>query len=150
MVISKYVQLAIAGSFPLGTMVVNVVGLFSGLGSSPHCQAIMGNQSCSAPSSDNRILWWIHHFLYVHERKCRYNKRRRWFYHLRLVCFRLIGVRLSCRIGRQTARYQFTIDGLIPPFSSAPGVPSDGQKDDRGVSPLYVMMRSPKVPSPRS
>ena len=28
MVISKYVQLAIAGSFPLGTMVVNVLGCF--------------------------------------------------------------------------------------------------------------------------
>ena len=28
MVISKYVQLAVAGSFPLGTMVVNVVGCF--------------------------------------------------------------------------------------------------------------------------
>ena len=108
MVISKYVQLAIVGSFPLGTMVVNVLGCF--------------------------LIGWIHHFLYVHERKCRYNKRRRWFYHLRLVCFRLIGVRLSCRIGRQTARYQFTINGLIPPFSSAPGVPSDGQKDDRAVS----------------
>ena len=28
MVISKYIQLAIAGSFPLGTMVVNVLGCF--------------------------------------------------------------------------------------------------------------------------
>ena len=28
MLISKYVQLAIAGSFPLGTMVVNVFGCF--------------------------------------------------------------------------------------------------------------------------
>ena len=28
MVISKYVQLAIAGSFPLGTLVVNVLGCF--------------------------------------------------------------------------------------------------------------------------
>ena len=28
MVISKYVQLAVAGSFPLGTMVVNVLGCF--------------------------------------------------------------------------------------------------------------------------
>ena len=28
MLISKYVQLAIAGSFPLGTMVVNVLGCF--------------------------------------------------------------------------------------------------------------------------
>ena len=28
MVISKYLQLAVAGSFPLGTMVVNVLGCF--------------------------------------------------------------------------------------------------------------------------
>ena len=28
MVISKYIQLAVAGSFPLGTMVVNVLGCF--------------------------------------------------------------------------------------------------------------------------
>ena len=132
MVISKYVQLAIAGSFPLGTMVVNVlgcflIGIFASLpsdngGISPAVRLLLTTGFCGGFPT------------FVHERKCRYNKRRRWFYHLRLVCFRLIGVRLSCRIGRQTARYQFTIDGLIPPFSSAPGVPSDGQKDDRGVS----------------